>query len=167
MNGTPSGILLREPAFPGVQFNEFRSAVAFSRASHELNQRRRTVAADALAKIFLKGCITVFLTFDGAAKLNDRVGDQSVVGPARCGLFCHDEWEDEYETMEVVDQPEVLGEDGEVVTPAVTHTEQKLVTKAGDRYGIQYEEFLTLECTKLRRELQRIRTTLAANGIAI
>lgn len=76
-------MVLREPAFPGVQFNEFRSADALSLASHELNQRRRTVAADAPAKILLKGYITVFLTFDGAAELNDRVGDQSVVGPAR------------------------------------------------------------------------------------
>lgn len=86
---------------------------------------------------------------------------------ARYGLFCHDEWQDEYETVEVVDQPEVLGEDGEVVTPAVAHTEQKLVIAAGDRYGIRYEEFLALECARLRRELQRIKTALAANSIAI
>lgn len=86
---------------------------------------------------------------------------------ARYGLFCHDEWQDEYETVEVVDQPEVLGEDGEVVTPAVTHTEQKLVIAAGDRYGIRYEEFLALECARLRRELQRIKTALTANGIAL
>ena len=79
---------------------------------------------------------------------------------ARYGLFCHDEWGDEYETVEVVDQPEVLGEDGEVVTPAVTHTEQKLVTAAGDRYGIRYEELLTLECARLRRELDRIKAAL-------
>lgn len=86
---------------------------------------------------------------------------------ARYGLFCHDEWPDEYETVEVVDQPEVLGEDGEVVTPAVTHTEQKLVTAAGDRYGIRYEEFLTLECARLRRELDRIKTALTVNGITV
>ena len=86
---------------------------------------------------------------------------------ARYGLFCHDEWQDEYETVEVIDQPEVLGEDGEVVTPAVTHTEQKLMTAAGDRYGIRYEELLTLECARLRRELDRIKTALTANGITV
>ena len=86
---------------------------------------------------------------------------------ARYGLFCHDEWGDEYETVEVVDQPEVLGEDGEVVTPAVTHTEQKLVTAAGDRYGIRYEELLTLECARLRRELDRIKAALTASGITV
>lgn len=84
---------------------------------------------------------------------------------SRYGLFCHDEWQDEYETVEVVDQPEVLNENGDVVTPAVTHTEQKLVTAAGDRYGIRYEEFLTLECARLRRELDRIKTALTASGI--
>ena len=68
---------------------------------------------------------------------------------ARYGLFCHDEWQDEYETVEVVDQPEVLDENGEVVSPAVTHTEQRLITAAGDRYGIRYEELLMLECARL------------------
>ena len=86
---------------------------------------------------------------------------------ARYGLFCHDEWKDEYETVEVVDQPEVLGEDGEVVTPAVTHTEQKKILSAGDRYGIRYEELLTLECARLRRELDRIQTALTASGITV
>lgn len=86
---------------------------------------------------------------------------------ARYGLFCHDEWKDEYETVEVVDQPEVLGKDGEVVTPAVTHTEQKKILSAGDRYGIRYEELLTLECARLRRELDRIKTALTANGITV
>lgn len=86
---------------------------------------------------------------------------------ARYGLFCHDEWQDEYETVEVVDQPEVLGEDGEVMTPAVTHTEQKKILSAGDRYGIRYEELLVLECARLRRELDRIKTVLTANGITV
>lgn len=86
---------------------------------------------------------------------------------ARYGLFCHDEWKDEYETIEVVDQPEVLGEDGEVVTPAVTHTEQKKILSAGDRYGIRYEELLVLECARLRRELGRIQAALVEHGITL
>ena len=85
----------------------------------------------------------------------------------RYGLFCHDTWQDEYETVEVVDQPEVLDENGEVVSPAVTHTEQKLITAAGDRYGIRYEELLMLECARLRRELQRVNTALIAHGITL
>ena len=79
------------------------------------------------------------------------------------GLFCYDKWDDEYEDVEVVDQPEVLGENGEVVSPAVTHTEQRLITAAGDRYGIRYEELLMLECARLRRELQRMKIPLCQN----
>lgn len=86
---------------------------------------------------------------------------------ARYGLFCHDAWQDEYETVEVIDQPEVLNEDGELVSPAVTHTEQKLITAAGDRYGIRYEELLMLECARLRRELQRMKIALTDNGIKV
>lgn len=80
----------------------------------------------------------------------------------RYGLFCHDAWEDEYEIVEVVDQPEVLDGSGEVVSPAVTHTEQRLVTAAGDRFGIRYEEALCLEAAYQRRQAERLEERLAA-----
>lgn len=83
------------------------------------------------------------------------------------GFFCHDEWQDEYETVEVVDQSEILDENGEVVTPAVTHTEQRKVLDAGDRYGIRYEEALALECAYLRDRLSKIETALATHGITL
>lgn len=85
----------------------------------------------------------------------------------RYGLFCYDEWQDEYETVEVIDQEEVVDDEGNVVTPRVTHTEQRLVTAAGDRYGIRYEELLILECARLRRELQRMKIALTDNGIKV
>lgn len=75
---------------------------------------------------------------------------------SKYGLFCYDKWEDEYEPVEVVDQPEVLDENGEIITPAVTHTEQKKVISAGDRYGIRYEEALALECAYLRSRLDKL-----------
>lgn len=81
---------------------------------------------------------------------------------ARYGLFCYDEWQDEYETVEVVDQEEVLDGEGNVVTPRVTHTEQKLITAAGDRYGIRYEEALCLEAAYQRRRADRLEERLAA-----
>lgn len=81
---------------------------------------------------------------------------------ARYGLFCHDEWQDEYETIEVVDQEEVLDDKGNVVTPRVAHTEQKLITAAGDRYGIRYEEALCLEAAYQRRRADRLEERLAA-----
>lgn len=81
---------------------------------------------------------------------------------ARYGLFCYDEWQDEYETVEVVDQEEVLDGEGNVVTPRVTHTEQKLITAAGDRYGIRYEEALCLEAAYQRRRADKLEERLAA-----
>ena len=86
---------------------------------------------------------------------------------SKYGLFCHDSWEDEYETIEVIDQPEVLNEAGEVVTPAVVHTEQRKVLDAGDRYGVRYEEALALECAYLRDRLSKIETALATHGITL
>lgn len=93
---------------------------------------------------------------------------------SRYGLFCHDEWQDEYEEVEVVDQPEVLDEEGNVVTPKVSHMEKRQELQAGDRYGIRYEELLVLECARLRREterqqqeLQLIRQALLRSGITV
>lgn len=78
---------------------------------------------------------------------------------SRYGLFCHDAWEDEYEDVEVIDEPEVVAEDG-AVTPAQTHVEHRLVTPAGDRYGIRYEEALALECAYQRWRLAQIEARL-------
>ena len=75
----------------------------------------------------------------------------------RYGLLCYDKWEDEYEDVEVIDVPEVADEEGNIVTPQKTHVEHRLVTPAGDRYGIRYEEALALEAAYLRWELQKIK----------
>ena len=83
------------------------------------------------------------------------------------GLFCFDEWDDEYEDVEVIDQPEVLGENGEVVTPAVTHVEKRKVLDAGNRYGIRYTELLALTCASLAKRLEKIETALATHGITL
>ena len=84
----------------------------------------------------------------------------------RYGLLCYDKWEDEYEDVEVVDVPEVVAEDG-AVTPAKTHVEHRLVTPAGDRYGIRYEEALALEAAYQRWKLQKIEATLVTMGVAL
>ena len=65
-------------------------------------------------------------------------------------LFCYDKWDDEYEDVEVMDVKAVLDEEGNEVTPAITHIEKRLVTPAGDRYGIRYSEALALECAYQR-----------------
>ena len=86
---------------------------------------------------------------------------------SKYGLFCHDEWQNEYETVEVIDQEEVLDAEGNVVTPEQKHTEQRLLTAAGDRYGIRYEEALALECAYLRNRLSKIETALTTHGITL
>lgn len=80
---------------------------------------------------------------------------------SRYGLFCHDTWEDEYEDVTVVDQPEVTDDDGNITTPEVSHVEKRLVTAAGDRYGIRYEEALALECAYQRWRLAQIEARLS------
>ena len=77
----------------------------------------------------------------------------------RYGLLCYDKWDDEYEDVEVVDTPEVVAEDG-TVTPAQTHVVHRLVTPAGDRYGIRYEEALALEAAYQRWRLAQIEARL-------
>ena len=110
-----------------------------------------------------------------AARLHTGVVAQEVqaafeaqgLNAADYGLFCHDKWDAEYKDIEVVDQPEVLGEHGEVVTPAVTHVEKRKILEAGDRYGIRYEEALVLECAYLRDKLSKIEAALTAKGITL
>lgn len=79
----------------------------------------------------------------------------------RYGLLCYDEWSDEYETVEVVDVPAVLDADGNEVTPAQTHTERRLVTAAGDRYGIRYSEALCMEAAYQRRRADKLEQRIA------
>lgn len=78
---------------------------------------------------------------------------------SRYGLLCYDKWEDEYEDVEVVDTPEIVADDG-TVTPAQTHIEHRLVTPAGDRYGIRYEEALALEAAYQRWRMDKLEAAL-------
>lgn len=78
------------------------------------------------------------------------------------GLLCYDEWDDEYEDVEVIDSPAVLDENGNEITPAKKHTEQKLITKAGSRYGIRYSEALCLEAAYQRRRADMLEQRIAA-----
>ena len=79
----------------------------------------------------------------------------------RYGLLCYDEWEDIYNTIEVVDEPAALDENGDELVPAKTHKETNVV-KAGNRYGIRYSEALCLEAAYQRRRANRLEARLAA-----
>lgn len=78
------------------------------------------------------------------------------------GLLCYDEWPDEYEDVEVVDVPAVLDGNGNEVTPAQKHTEQRVVTEAGSRYGIRYSEAICIEAAYQRRRAQRLEESVSA-----
>lgn len=67
----------------------------------------------------------------------------------RYGILCYDEWSDEWESVEVIDDP-VLDEDGNEVASTQTHIEHVQIQTAGNRYGIRYEEALALECAYQR-----------------
>ena len=74
----------------------------------------------------------------------------------RYGLFCYNRWEDEYDTIEIVDSPEVRDEKtGEVVEPEKRHIEKVLTIKAGETFSIRYDEALALECAYQRWRLSR------------
>lgn len=66
------------------------------------------------------------------------------------GLLCYDEWDDEYEDVEVVDKEDIKDEKGNETEPALTHFEKRLVREAGNSYGIRYAEALALECAYQR-----------------
>lgn len=76
------------------------------------------------------------------------------------GLLCYDEWEDEYEDIEVTDKPAEYDEEGNVISPAEVHTEKKLVRAAGNAYGIRYCEALALECAYQRWKLEQMQKQL-------
>lgn len=58
------------------------------------------------------------------------------------GLLCYDEWEDEART--------IYDENG------ADTGKKEIVTKAGNRYGIRYDEALALECAYLRHKLESL-----------
>ncbi len=79
------------------------------------------------------------------------------------GFLCHDEWEDQYEPVTVVDEPEHLDENDELV-PDKVHEEARLVKPAGDAWSLRYEEALCIEAAYVRRELARIKAQIGMNA---
>ncbi|MCQ1989636.1 tail fiber domain-containing protein [Pseudomonas sp. Eb3] len=89
------------------------------------------------------------------------------------GLLCHDSWEAQYEEVpaeyEIIEPvlSNILGSDGKpiVIVEAskreVTPAYQREVLKAGERYGIRYEEALSLEAALMRRTTKRLEIRLA------
>ncbi|MCO1622513.1 tail fiber domain-containing protein [Pseudomonas putida] len=84
--------------------------------------------------------------------------------PFEYGLLCHDIWEDQYEPVmayRTVDKQVDVEVNGEIVSGITKVQEEydtgalRLVVKAGERYGIRYEEALCLEAALTRRTINR------------
>jgi hypothetical protein len=67
------------------------------------------------------------------------------------GLLCFDKWGNVYE--DVMEQRIVTDENGLESFVFEATGEKRLVQKAGQRYGVRYEEALVLECAYLRSRL--------------
>ena len=80
----------------------------------------------------------------------------------RYGLLCYDAWDDEYEDIVIVDSEPVFDTNGNELIQGQRHTESRLKKRAGNRYGIRYEEALCLEAAYQRRRADRMESRIAA-----
>lgn len=78
------------------------------------------------------------------------------------GLLCYDEWEDEYEDIEVIDKEAEYDSEGNEISPKQSHIEKKLITSAGNRYGIRYSEALCIEAAYQRRRADKLEERIKA-----
>ena len=91
-----------------------------------------------------------------------RAFSEEGLDAGRFGLFCYDEWPDEYENVEIVDVEERRDEDGNVTQKQQSHFEKKLTVKAGNQFSLRYEEALALECAYQRWRLGRLEEKINA-----
>jgi hypothetical protein len=70
------------------------------------------------------------------------------------GLLCYDEWDEIVE--DVLQEVDVTLDDGTIVKGAEPTGEKRIVRQTGNRYGIRYEQALSLECAYLRSKIQGI-----------
>lgn len=68
----------------------------------------------------------------------------------RYGLVGWNSFEDQYEDVDVEDEPAVYDENGLMLSEAKTHFEKTLVSAAHDEYIVRYSEILALECAYQR-----------------
>jgi len=68
----------------------------------------------------------------------------------RYGLIGWNSFEDQYEDVEVEDEPAIFDENGLMISDAKTHFEKTLVSAAHDEYIVRYSELLALECAYQR-----------------
>lgn len=80
----------------------------------------------------------------------------------KIGLLCYDEWDDEFEDRKIIDVEEVRDDEGNVITPEQSHIERVQTRVAGNLYSIRYDEALAMEAAYMRRELERLKSSMAS-----
>lgn len=75
------------------------------------------------------------------------------VDPFAAGIVCWDEWGERFEPV----MASVLDEKGRPTGEQRPTGERVKVQKAGDRFGVRYEEALVLEAALMRREVARLK----------
>jgi hypothetical protein len=68
------------------------------------------------------------------------------------GLLCYNEWEDQFE--DVLVEQEITDAEGRSVKTLVKTGQRIQTQKAGNRYGVRYEQALALECAYLRSKIK-------------
>lgn len=109
------------------------------------------------------------------AQIVERVFKKRGLDAFRLGLLCYDEWEDQFEP-DLVEQSyvdEIVDADDPTVIHKVEKTrmvvvldskgepKQRLIRKAGNLYGVRYDEALAMEAAYQRRRADRIEARLA------
>lgn len=70
------------------------------------------------------------------------------------GILCYDEWEDD--VRDVLAEDKYTDEHGDEHVRMVSTGEKEILSRAGNRYGIRYDEALVLECALLRWKLNQL-----------
>ena len=162
----------------GTAGNRVSTVYAASGTINTSDERAKTAIVDvddAIIRACEKVNFKVFQYKDAVAKKGEESARHHVgviaqqvieafesegLDPFALGIVCYDEWSDHFEYFEVTDQPEVLDENGVILTPAVTHFEKRKVLEAGNRYGIRYDELFALGFAAQRKRMSEIESNL-------
>ena len=74
-----------------------------------------------------------------AQELQQAFKDEGL-NPDEYGMFCYDEWADEFE--DVFEQVTTIDADGNEIVESRKTGEKIQIKKAGNRYGVRYEQVL-------------------------
>lgn len=84
------------------------------------------------------------------------------IDPTRYGFFCYDKWEANYKNEIYEIKPEIRDSNNNIISNAEYTSEKVLITPAGDRYSLRYEEVLVLEAAYQRWRADKLEARISA-----